>query len=177
MKMKDEMYLYGFIVVASIVALILSVLSLTKKDKFGDRDSAGIYGSIGGEEEGVVCQPVNHSLSAACVKLEKDDPSPASQRCSENLTCIKGSCVSGTEKKCGDANHHPASPDLPIYPNNPLYPDNHARHHAHPHPTHIIPNSKKNDDKNEFLCDLLSDIIHADTLSKSSTFQSICEPK
>jgi len=41
--MKDQMYLYAFLVVTSIVALILSGLSLTKKDKFSGQDSTGKY--------------------------------------------------------------------------------------------------------------------------------------
>ena len=40
--MKDQMYLYGFLVMTSIVALILSVISLTKKDKFSDYVNLGV---------------------------------------------------------------------------------------------------------------------------------------
>ena len=73
--MKDEMYLYGFIVVASIVALILSVLSLTKKDKFGDMDHNYQYGMVGlGEKPSYYEQcilsggdPVKE-ISCACCK-------------------------------------------------------------------------------------------------------------
>ena len=124
MKMKDQMYLYGFLVVTSIVALILSVLSLTKKDKFSDytklktsppfyAEVRSGYGDSGDCKETLGSGPANcHVIfggtTESTYELGGDEATPAGKKLLVTMTNLE------SEFRC--VNNAPTAASIPCCP-------------------------------------------------------------